>query len=500
MSAKGISIHIGLNRVDSNHYRDLNNRPWPGTLVACENDARAMQVLAQTQGFTDSTVLLSEQATALNVIGAVDKAAQELHSGDLLFLTYSGHGGQVPDKNSEYGEDDDKDETWCLYDRQLVDDELYSLWGRFRPGVRIFVLSDSCHSGTVAKDLSMLEALSAFGDAAIKLLPEDVQEATYKANLAAYDNIQFQNPLGDAVDVKASVILLSGCQDSQFSLDGKGNSLFTAAVLKVWRDGKFKGNIKTFHQRIVEQMPPFQVPNLFKVGSRTSQFERNRPWQIAAHTSPPSVEPATTGRINPSPTELPTGQPASQGGQEAEPPPEAKLYVDPETLATLPPDLRKAWIQYTKNGFENNQLMFKRTLDAFMRPYHLTIGMYIIIFLVGILFFSVAVYLGLTGRQPATAIGFGSLSVISFVMFFIRQPVQALEENLEFISWLGVAFNTYWTRLMYISDKATVQRDLKSAADDYSKMVEHLIDKHASLRGKRSGSKLETTENQNTGA
>ena len=47
-----------------------------------------------------------------------------------------------------------QDETWCIYsDRQLVDDELYSLWAQFAAGVRIFVLSDSCHSGTVLKQM-----------------------------------------------------------------------------------------------------------------------------------------------------------------------------------------------------------------------------------------------------------------------------------------------------------------------------------------------------------
>jgi hypothetical protein len=42
------------------------------------------------------------------------------------------------------------DETWVCYDRQLIDDQLYELWGKFKASVRILVLSDSCHSGTVS--------------------------------------------------------------------------------------------------------------------------------------------------------------------------------------------------------------------------------------------------------------------------------------------------------------------------------------------------------------
>src|SRR4030065_82189 len=48
-------------------------------------------------------------------------------------------------------EDDGLDETWCLYDGEFLDDELFELWTKFQPGVRILAFSDSCHSGTVLK-------------------------------------------------------------------------------------------------------------------------------------------------------------------------------------------------------------------------------------------------------------------------------------------------------------------------------------------------------------
>jgi hypothetical protein len=176
---------------------------------------------------------------------------------------------------------------------------------------------------------------------------------------------------------------------------------------------------------------------------------------------------------------------------------------DKEMMDTVPAELQEAWIKYMISGYENNQKMFKRTLDAFMKPYNITILMYVVMFIVGILFFAMAIYLGFIGDQQLMAIGFGGLSVVSFVTFFIRQPVQALEENLEFICWLGVAFNTYWTRLMYISNKDTVQDEIKAATDDYSDMLERLIDKHAKLRARRAGKEITETEsppsNEETG-
>ena len=72
--------------------------------------------------------------------------ASKLDVGDMFFLTYSGHGGQVKDVDGD--EDDGKDETWC----QFLDDEMDILWSHFKPGTRLLILSDSCHSGTVTKD------------------------------------------------------------------------------------------------------------------------------------------------------------------------------------------------------------------------------------------------------------------------------------------------------------------------------------------------------------
>ncbi len=161
--------------------------------------------------------------------------------------------------------------------------------------------------------------------------------------------------------------------------------------------------------------------------------------------------------------------------------------VTPEMLTKVPEELRQAWTEYMVNGFKNNERMFQSTLNAFMKPYNITIFLYVVMFIVGILFFATAVALGFRGDQPVLAVGFGGLSIVSFITFFIRQPVQALEENLEFISWLGVAFNTYWTRLMYISDKENVQNELKAATDDFVNLVERLIDKHAKVRADRAG-------------
>lgn len=267
MSATGVSLHIGINLVDPAHYDG-----WDGALAACEFDANDMQAIATKQGF-QTTKLLTAQATAANVMAAIDNAAKTLKSGDLFLITYSGHGGQVPDTNND--EKDRKDETWVLFDRQLVDDELYQLWGKFKAGVRILTLSDSCHSGSVTRELP-----AALGGPRQRLLPPAVALRTYKANKQAYDAIQKAAGPAELAKLRASVLLISGCQDNQTSADGDRNGLFTETLRKVWANGKYAGGHKQFRDKIARRLPPYQCPNYYVVGATKPTFEAQKPFTI----------------------------------------------------------------------------------------------------------------------------------------------------------------------------------------------------------------------------
>ena len=271
---KGLSIHIGLNRVDPNHYKDEFGNPWEGHLAACEADAKSMQAIAAAQGL-ETQLLLTDQASSQAVVDAIKQAAKEVSGGDFFLITYAGHGGQVPDLNSGVEEEEDQmDETWCLFDRELIDDELYALWGEFEPGVRILMVSDSCHSGTAARDLEPQK------DAETRVLPLEVQAGTYRENQALYDGLQAGNLAKQDTDLAATVVLLAGCQDDQVSYDGKVNGLFTSKLLEVWNNGTYQGDLPTFLKQIVAKMPSYQVPNYFQTGVPDPQFERQRPFTV----------------------------------------------------------------------------------------------------------------------------------------------------------------------------------------------------------------------------
>jgi hypothetical protein len=281
---KAISINIGLNNVDPNAYNG-----WDGSLSGCVNDALAMQKIADSLGYV-STLILNEEATADRIISEIGQAAWNLEENGILLLTYSGHGGQITDVNGD--EADGKDETWVLYDRQLIDDELYNLWNQFSSGARLVVLSDSCHSGTVSRNREYLSVAQsdAFarhyrtrsGPPRFRDIPPDIGAYNYQHNQALYNALQFASGSRTRSMMDACVLLISGCQDNQLSNDGDTNGLFTGTLLNVWQNGGFSGNYMTFHQAILDQMPSTQTPNYYLVGASNPGFEAQTPFTVDA--------------------------------------------------------------------------------------------------------------------------------------------------------------------------------------------------------------------------
>jgi hypothetical protein len=247
-----------------------------------------MQLIAKACKYSP-ILLLTHKATRGAVTQSISKAAAETTSGDIFLLSYSGHGGQLPDLNGD--EDDGQDETWCLFDGELVDDELYSLFSKFAAGVRVLVFSDSCHSGTVVKELlleadhHLLAANLMYAHApkpVYRAMPADVAHSVYLRNKSFYDKILLDKDIAESKEkVKASVLLVSGCQDNQLSADGTFNGRFTGALKRAWNGGKFSGNYAAFRTAINQKMKaPDQTSWLFTVGSANPSFLKQKPFTI----------------------------------------------------------------------------------------------------------------------------------------------------------------------------------------------------------------------------
>ncbi len=274
----GRSLHIGLNSVDPAAYGG-----WSGDLAACEFDARDLKEICAAAGLKTRS-LLTARATSKAVLGALDRAAAALHEGDLFVVTYAGHGGQMPDEDGD--EKDHRDETWVLYDRQVLDDELFARWAAFAPGVRIVVVSDSCHSGSVVRAQLEAGGGAASADALTsvfsggRFMPASVNDRDNAARRSVYDQVRVSAPGEDSTALAARVLLLSGCQDNQTSSDGEHNGLFTGTLRTVWKDGAFRGGYRTLLTRIKAQMPPWQTPNYLALNDAAGAFKAERPFTV----------------------------------------------------------------------------------------------------------------------------------------------------------------------------------------------------------------------------
>lgn len=280
---RGWSLHLGLNHIDPAHYGS------DAELFGCHFDAEDMARIAAQRGFEKRDLLLDEQATRDAVKAAISTAAAELKAGDVFLLTYAGHGSQVPDFNAD--EDDRADETLCLFDGMLIDDELYELWSKFADDVRIVMISDSCHSGTVSRGSRRVagpqEAVVKPEDRT-RLLPPQLAARTFRTHRDFYVALgrQARGPderlLTRELDMplRGPVLLLAGCQDNQESQDGVGNGRFTQEFLAVWDEGRYAGDWQGMMERIVGNMPPNQTPRMTLIGRSPGVLAAQPPFAI----------------------------------------------------------------------------------------------------------------------------------------------------------------------------------------------------------------------------
>jgi hypothetical protein len=279
---QGQAVCIGVNSINPKHYGT------DGELGICEKDASDMHKLFLDLGFV-SMKLLTKEATRKNVKSAILDSAKELKKGDIMVVYYSGHGGKLPNVKSQYDvEYDNVDETWCLWDAQLIDDELRNLWASFKKGVRILLLSDSCHSGSIAKapfepdDVEVIDNREDESEfVKRKAISDKVAKATFNKNEKFYHKLALKINSLDITKqpLKASVKQISGCQDTEYSYTGETNSAFTQALKYVWDDGYFEGNYKKFYRTIRGNLIN-QHPNLLEFGESNREFDKEKPFTI----------------------------------------------------------------------------------------------------------------------------------------------------------------------------------------------------------------------------
>jgi len=279
-SGRRKALLIGINYVGS-----------PSRLNGCANDAMTLRhVLLQNNfkddpehmiimidEFDDDLNCSSPLPTKANIRKGMKWLVQGAAEGDVLFLHFSGHGGQTKDETGF--ESDGLNETIMPLDfstkGQITDDEIWdTIVFPLPDGVKLIAVMDCCHSGTGLD------------------LPYDLKNRSglWKEDI---------NPAHS----KGDVIQFSGCRDSQYSADAddrrKQGGAMTTAFAYALKKNPFAtygemmqliyANLK---ERKFKQRPQLTASQRFDVNKKVFSFvdgiERNKNTVIGRRMRKPS--------------------------------------------------------------------------------------------------------------------------------------------------------------------------------------------------------------------
>ena len=214
-SARGTyyALSVGVNNYQNNRQGKLNGcvPDAKNVLSACTNSAHGLWLENNCQYKGDSSANKSDVRAALNAFA--DKAK----SGDTVLYYHSSHGG---------------DDCICLYDAEYYATDLAIDLMRFETGVRVIVVLDTCHSGSMfKKDGSGSSSSSG--------------PWNFAANVEAYMSEMRSGSQAKGAKTAASgpyVGWVTACDDDQTSLDVGTGGWFTNPFVAAWKSNSTDAN------------------------------------------------------------------------------------------------------------------------------------------------------------------------------------------------------------------------------------------------------------------
>lgn len=128
-----------------------------------------------------------------------------------------------------------------------------------------------------------------------------------------------------------------------------------------------------------------------------------------------------------------------------------------------------------------------RTTDYLRRSYRVVFVGYVAMMVFGVAAIVAAFVKGLTANsiaEAAASISLAGLTVGIFVAFFVQRPSAALERNAIFMPWVSIVLTTFWTRMLYLDDPATLDAKLGHAAKEASDELSAIAMRYAAIDGK----------------
>ncbi|HEY5296122.1 MAG TPA: hypothetical protein VIJ70_11660 [Gaiellaceae bacterium] len=128
-----------------------------------------------------------------------------------------------------------------------------------------------------------------------------------------------------------------------------------------------------------------------------------------------------------------------------------------------------------------------RTTAYLRRSYRAVFIGYVAMLVFGVAAVAAAFVKGLTANnvgEAVAAVGLAGLTVGIFAAFFIQRPSAALERNAIFMPWVSIVLTTFWTRMLYLDDPATLDLKLGKAAKEASDELSAIALRYAVIDGK----------------
>jgi hypothetical protein len=226
----------------------LNYKNSKYELNGCINDANNMyNFLTNNCLFNSKNIkVLTDETKNKPTLSNIKKYIKWLISGalpgDILVLTYSGHGSNIKDKNND--ETDGSDEVLVPLDVDskgfLSDDWLFkNLVNQIPKDVTLWCFFDCCNSGTII-DLKYNYKSSC-------VLKNNKKVEKYISNDWT-DSFKFS--MEKSKEILGNVYLFSGCQDNEYSedafVDNKGTGAFTYCLLECFKNNLVKVSENSF--------------------------------------------------------------------------------------------------------------------------------------------------------------------------------------------------------------------------------------------------------------
>jgi hypothetical protein len=243
----------------------LNYAGTPQALSGCINDVTNVSAYLRDAApgiaITTITDAGGVAVTRSTVLAALTVLAAASATTDFVWIHFSGHGTWVRDTSGD--ETDRRDETIVLHDGVLTDDQFSAVLATFAATCTVFVVFDSCHSGTMGDMKFAWPHLS--GVSAVMSQPRS--------------------------RVKARVACLSGCADTGTSAEIAGAGALTTALLRVLgppAPGALQ--TKNMFEVAAATRAALRAARLPQVPLLTSSFNLTRAVTIAPVVVPPARE------------------------------------------------------------------------------------------------------------------------------------------------------------------------------------------------------------------